>query len=189
MAEPEDLANLDAGALQARIDVARRGYRDARDGIVPAVAGLLAHPEAAADALLEAAEEFGAEHAVETLRADTAGFGDRRDETPISEEAAQYLTEAIEAMLEVRDQLDRLTGERERRRLAADPSHARVVNVDGREFEVVAEELRSVDTPAESHPMGVAIPTRELTLTEHARYASGAEPAQPDRDRSRSRIR
>lgn len=191
MAEPDDIAALDVSALQARIGEARRDYRDARDGIVPAVAGLFAHPEAAADALLEVADEFGAEHAVENLRINAAAFGDRIGDAddPIADDAVQSLTETIERVLDARDRLDGLTAERESRRSKAEPAHARVINLDGREFAVSDGALRSIDDPAEAYPTDTLVQTRELTLTEHMRLTTGAEPAQPSRDRTPTRSR
>lgn len=194
MADATGIAGLDLATLQERIETGRRVYLDARASVAAALAAVFQNPDDAADALLDAAEEFGSEHAVALLQSDQTALSASLDEYRggLSPEIADTIEKATETVLEARDELDLMTAERETRLSAEEPHRMRSVHVDGREFEIDAKAnaIRATNDPTESYALdGPAKGGRDLTLSEELRFRDGIDRAEPRTPEPRERQR
>jgi hypothetical protein len=194
MADAAELPHVHMPDLLARIDGARQRYVDARDAVTAALAPLFSHPIDAADALLDVAEEFGSDHAVDVLQSDRATLGDVVEAfgAALHPDAAETVRNATETVLEARDGLDNLVAERERRLRAADPSRAQRISFAGRDYAVDPQtsQLRADHDAGEVHSL-VAEPRggRPLTLSEETRLREGVDRAEPRAPEPRDRVR
>lgn len=181
-----------AAELQARIDATRREYEDLRDSLEQQLGRHFTEAGDVADRLLSVVDEFGREHALELMakRPDDYGVRHASADGDWREAAAAYGTD-VERLVELHERLDDLTREREGADGRESAKPARIVNIQGREYEFdpVRSELRELQS-------GTRFPVElergeepKLTAIERAMRdtkAGRAEP-QPDRDRTRDR--
>ena len=181
-----------AAELLDAIDTTRALYGKLRTDLEVSLGKFFDDPADVADDLLYHSEEFGREHALEL-------YGERLHSAPIRPdlgdmtfaELAEKISGQVDAMLDAHDRLDDLTHKRQKLLARELPPGVRIINVQGREFELdsLARELRAVDRPGERYPLP-AEAEQDMTLTQHMARETGAalaEPPPPKPERSRGR--
>ena len=134
----------------------------------------------AADTLLSLTDEYGLEHAGELLRERPRDFGELRDAVPGDWE--DRCTEIIEKVARANQSLDRLDELTRRREELLQREGGRVLNIQGREFELRGEGPEAV-------PLDKAQPERELSMTELLRREKGISPVEPSPAPTREQTR
>lgn len=189
----------DTNQLQGDVDAARVAYQDADGHLMRLTTGIWEDPRAAADGLLEIAEEQGADRAVYFMLGNVEGFGTLSNKATdsIVADASDHIEQALERVLVARDRLDQATAKRETHLRAGEPNRLPVVNFGGREFVIDARqgELRSIDNPAERFRLPDkaldrdTAPVSKPSLTEQIAKDTGIAPAQPSPPRDKTRGR
>ena len=179
------------------LDTARKAYADASRHLLVRCGALFGDADAAADRLLEIAEEFGAGEAVARLVANAADFGVLEIGAGDHFDTGE-LEQSVEAVLDTQDALDTATAARNASRRKAEPAHLQTVQFSGREFvlDVARGEIRSVDDPSERYlapeliSSAVPQPDRQTgRLTEVLSRETETAPARPRRPTSPDRSR
>lgn len=177
--------------LQSRINATRREYEDLRGGFEQQLGRHFTDAGEVADRLLSVVDEFGCDHALQLMaeRPDNYGVRHAASEGDWREAAAGYGGD-VERLVELHEQLDDLTREREQAESREPAKAARIVNIQGREyqFDAARSELREMQSDAR-FPVELEHGEPKLTAIEQAMRdskAGKAEP-QPDRDRTRGR--
>lgn len=179
----EQLLGLDSAALQSEIDDARRAYADARADLLKAVGETTQNPGDVADALLEAAEEFGADHALHLLQAELerigAGFDGRGSHTDL-----ESLRDRMETLLDARDRLDRAAG------VQFGTKAVRLIHVDGKPFAANGDMLQSIERADEHYRLDVEPVVQPMpTSSEQMRAVAAVDLAEPRIPEPRNRSR
>lgn len=185
-------------SIQTAIDATRTAFQQQRDLLEGVLEQDFVDPGQVADGLMSVADEYGREHALDLLRERPGDFGDRREGAGAGwVERADDLAGHLDRIMDTHDRLDQLTSAREKLVPRGGPASGQVINIQGREFLLDADdrELRAVDRPDERYPVEPEIgpPEPELSLTERVAQATGAAKAEPlpelERERTRTRSR
>jgi hypothetical protein len=180
--------------LQREIDRTRAAFNDLHQRFETMVGDYVSAAPELADTLIAHAEEFGQEETIERLRANPERFGLHPERDHIATEDMQRIAATMERLIDVSDNLDRLTVERETVLCAQDPSRERVYNSYGREFVMdwEAKKIRHLDRPNDLHPMQVQVveprraPDRKRIADDALRPREQAQP-KPTKPRSQGR--
>ncbi len=140
MTEAPDIDNI-----QLNIERARQNYVDAMNAL-----RRLAPSTIKIEALAEAADEFGSEHALRLVQEDPTRFG---LVFPIDASAVDRLNEALITIMERTQTLDELFAEREDLLCAADPTRLRRYCIDARECVVdpISNTVTFLDDPTRAY--------------------------------------
>lgn len=140
MTEAPDIDNI-----QRNIERARQDYADALNALRS-----LAPSTVKLEAVIEASDEFGTEHALQLVQEDPTRFG---LVFPIDASAADRLNEALATLMERTQTLDELFAEREDLLCAADPTRLRRYCIDARECVVdpISNTVTFLDDPQRAY--------------------------------------
>jgi hypothetical protein len=131
-----------AGLLDA-ITNTRRQFFAERENLEGVMGRAFDDPQSATDVLLSLADEFGPDQAVAIMRERPFDVGELRSDPDMDEN----LEAELSCIIQTQDRLDELTAKREE--LAPTRVGARVLNIQGEEYEIEGQELRSVERPDE----------------------------------------
>lgn len=177
--------------LKARIASTRREYEGLRDALESKLGRQFIEPSAVADRFLSVIDEFGLEHAAELLAERPGDFGDRHVEGDGRGEAEE-LRDTLQGLVDAHDRLDDLTGELDKLTRTDQAKSARIINIQGREYEFdgAKRELREVAS-GERHSVALEEigAGKPLSLTQQAARDAQAPRVQPRADRDRTRGR
>lgn len=137
----------DIDNIQRNIDRARQNYASAFSLLQKTAPARVSLPN-----LTEAAEEFGAQHAVWMLQDNPSRFG---LQSPLTPAEAQRLTDVLATLNERTEVLDELFAQRENILCAADPTRLRRYCIEAREcvIDPFSDKLTFLDDPERAYPL------------------------------------
>lgn len=177
---------------QAAVDAARAEFKACWIDLEASIAEVARHPDAAAAALYDNADEYGAESAVEALEQDLPQPGDAVPDgsAKISIAQREKLVAQLDALLDARDATDMAS--RSLNDVRAQAGQERIVHIGDRPYAIDTGTMsaRSVDGHGDTFTLDVAhAPQPTPTLSEQARAIEQVEKAvaAPEHTRTRSR--
>ncbi|MFD0986156.1 hypothetical protein [Methyloligella solikamskensis] len=166
----------DIDNIQRNIERARQNYADAMNALRN-----LAPSTVKLETVIEAADEFGSEHALRLLKENHTRFG---WSSSLDSSTADRLDEALATLMERTQRLDELFAERENFLCAADPTRLRRYCIDAREcvIDPISNTVTFMDDPKRAYRLQEVKTEDSVVLDAHRDQRRLGDRQDPDRE-------